>query len=443
VQRQAPDLASLVAALGDAGVQALVLRASDTPAPGPAEGDRGIALLVRGRDAAAAIAVLEPLSWRYSWIRRGLLRLLPMAYYWWDGGTYVELYWGLPAAPLPSIALAPLSAALWRTARAGPHGTMQPDPAALVVHVAVQACRPGAAGDDEWARLGEVRSALGDLTQVDAIARRTRVRRGVRRALAAASNRTGRPGRGPLFDGLLGLAWRVALAVQARARPRRWRRLLAGSPALGDAPIRCRVAGVEVQAGTGVFVPTPDAELFVEEALARLGSVPDPFVVEVGTGCGAIALALAAARPDAEVHAIELAADAVHWARRNARRLRLDRVTISRGSLLDPLRGRPKGRAAIVIANLPFYPADDYAAIGSVPRDTIQGPGADGLGLLRQLARDAIPLLRPGGSLLLQMFAWQWEVLSAELRELGYDPGTPRLSGPFAICPAELIGTGG
>jgi methylase of polypeptide subunit release factors len=141
------------------------------------------------------------------------------------------------------------------------------------------------------------------------------------------------------------------------------------------------------------------------------------------------------------VHAIELAADAVHWARRNARRLRLDRVTISRGSLLDPLRGRFRGRAAIVIANLPFYPADDYAAIGSVPRDTIQGPGADGLGLLRQLARDAIPLLRPRGSLLLQMFAWQWEVLSAELRELGYDPGTPRLSGPFAICPAELTGT--
>jgi methylase of polypeptide subunit release factors len=94
----------------------------------------------------------------------------------------------------------------------------------------------------------------------------------------------------------------------------------------------------------------------------------------------------------------------------------------------------------VIIANLPFYPSPGYASIGAVPRDTIQGAGDDGLDLLRQLARDAIPLLRPGGRLLLQMFERQWMTMSEALVQLGYRPGNPQISGPFATCPADLPG---
>jgi release factor glutamine methyltransferase len=212
-----------------------------------------------------------------------------------------------------------------------------------------------------------------------------------------------------------------------------------GHLALGDATIRVgRPASTCWQ--PGVFVPTPDAGLFVDLALDRLRRVARPIVVEVGTGCGAIALAVAAARPEAEVHGTELFASAVGWARRNARRLRLDAVRFHHGSLLEPLPRGLAGRVDVMVAKLPFYPAGRYAPIGSVPRGTIQGAGESGLDLVRSLAVDAARFLRPGGLLVLQMFAWQWEAFAVELAGLGYRPGPGRPAGPFAICPAELTG---
>jgi methylase of polypeptide subunit release factors len=265
------------------------------------------------------------------------------------------------------------------------------------------------------------------------------VSRAVRRAVAAADAGSERPGPGPVFDGVLDAVWRLALAFQARARPRRLKRLLAGTPSFGDTTIRCRVGSVEVLAGPGVFVPSPDADLFVDLASTGLQSLDAPTIVEVGTGCGAIALALARARIDANVHATELSSSAVRWAGRNARRLGLGRVRFHRGSLLGPLPADLRGRVDLIIANLPYFPARDYASIGSIPRGTIQGGGDDGLDLIRRLARDAIPFLRPGGGLLLQMFAWQWEAFAAELVALGYRPRTPRVSGAFVIGPADLV----
>jgi release factor glutamine methyltransferase len=451
----APELPTIVAALEELGITPLVLRGDAGAQPGvsapdgapigsssAAPVDRTTQLLIARADVEAARGVLEPLSWRYSWVRGGLLRLLPMAYYWWDGGPEVELYWGLPAAPLPSAALARLARSLWRSATRGPDGYLRPDPATLLVHLAVQACRPGRSHEDDWERFLETRALVDGWTSVRAVARSVGVSPAVRRAIAAADAGGQRPGPGPIHDGALDLVSRVALAVQTRARPRRLKRLLAGTPSFGDTTIRCRVGDVEVLAGPGVFVPSPDADLFVEEAGTRLAARESPTIVEVGTGCGAIALALARARPDAEVHATELSASAVSWAKRNARRLGLERVTFSCGSLLEALPGRLGGRVDLIIANLPYFPARDYAAIGSLPRETIQGGGDDGLDLIRSLARDAVRFLRPGGGLLLQMFTWQWEAFAVELAALGYRPGSPRISGAFAIGPAVFLGDG-
>jgi methylase of polypeptide subunit release factors len=448
----APDLATILAAFEELAITPLVLRgeARAQPDVSPPDGaptpataaDRTTQLLVAKADLEAARSVLEPLSWRYSWVRAGLLRLLPMSYYWWDGGPEVELYWGLPAAPLPSAALGALTRSLWRSAGRGPDGSLRPDPATLLVHLAVQSCRPGRAREEDWDKFLETRPLVDDWAGVLAVARAAGVSPAVRRAIAAADAGRQRPGPGPIHDGALDLVSRVGLAVQARARPRRLKRLLAGTPSFGDTAIRCRIGDVEVLAGPGVFVPSPDADLFVEEASGRLAARVAPTIVEVGTGCGAIALALARARPDAEIHATELSRSAVDWAKRNARLLGLERVTFFCGSLLDALPGDLRGRVDLIIANLPYFPARDYAAIGSVPRDTIQGGGDDGLDLIRALARDAVPFLRPGGGLLLQMFTWQWQAFAVELEALGYRTGSPRISGAFVIGPADLVGDG-
>jgi methylase of polypeptide subunit release factors len=386
----------------------------------------------------AARRLVEPMPWRYSWVRTGPMRLIPMANYWWDGGTDLSIYWATPAAPAPSSWLNGLMEALWQRTTRTPEGLLEPDPAALLVHLAVQACRPGPGHLDDWRHFLTCRQWVEDWARVQTIARHAGVAHAVRRALAAAEAGDERPGVGALYDGARDIVWRLATAVQMRVRPRRLSRLLAGMPVLGDTSIRCRVAGTEVLAGPGVFVPTPDADIFVSMTIPHLMGSANPTIVEVGTGCGAIALALANLRSDAVVHATDLFPAAIREARRNGRRLAADRVQFYAGSLLDPVPSSLYGRVDAILANLPFYPARDYASIGSVPRGTIQGVGDDGLSLVRQLARDAIPFLKPGGRLLLQMFTWQWEKLSGELAELGYRPGLPQLTGPFAICPADL-----
>lgn len=428
-----------VLAIRDAGVPVLLLREAGDPAAdgGPRATPGTLQVLVPTASRPVVEGVLEPLSWRYSWVRDGLSRLVPMVSWWWDGGSELEVYWACPAAPLPSRVLSRLTGILWSGAVTGPDGLGRPEPAARTVHLAVQASRPGPGHDDDWRELGRLAPAA-DRDRVLALAREAGVSRGVRRALDAVHRGDPRPRRGGLFDGPTDIAWRLALAVQARVGPR-LRRLLAGTPALGDATLRARVGGVEVLAGPGVFVPTPDADLFVELGAEGLDGAGRPVVVEVGTGCGAIALAIAGAHPHAEVHATEVQGSALRWARHNAARLGMGRrVRFHHGSLLDPLPAQLRGRVDLVAANLPFYPADGYAPIGSLPRGTIEGSGGNGLDLVGRLARDARAWLRPGGRILLQMFAWQWEAFGEELARLGYRPGAARISGPFAIGAAEL-----
>jgi release factor glutamine methyltransferase len=358
--------------------------------------------------------------------------------YWWDGGFEVEVHWGLPAAPLPSAALDKVSQILWAGAVPAGEGLMRPETHALLVHRAVQVCRPSREPQRAWEGFLGLLPEIGDATPAGEIARRAGVSAALRRALAAAAAGGGPPGPGSLYGGLLWPAWWLAGTIQRHA-PKRLKHLLAGEPSLGDTTIRCRFGDVDVLAGPGVFVPTADADIFIEMATERLQGVRNPVVMELGTGCGPIALALGRALPNAEVHAADLSSTAIRWARKSGRLNGLDRVHFYTGPLLEPVPNRLRGRVDLIAANLPFYPARDFASIGSVPRDTIQGEDDDGLGLLRQLARYAPQFLRPGGTMILQMFSSQWPVLSAELTEHGFRPATPRVTGPFAICPAELL----
>jgi methylase of polypeptide subunit release factors len=432
---------SVLAELDADDIRPLVLRqpaADHSSATG--HHDRQLRLAIPRRHVSRAVTAIERLPWRYSWDRHGLMRAISMAYYWWDGGTDLELWWGGAAAPLPSAALARLHRALWRGATLSPAGVLEPEPTPLLVHLAVQALRPGRSHDEDWQHFLHCRSFVADLSDAQEVARDAGVERALATAVAHARRSASRPRTDQIFDGVTGIAWRAARAVQSRTRPTRLRHVLAGVPRLGDTTIRCRTAGVETCAGPGVFVPTPDADLFVEMALKHVRLRPSPVVVEIGTGCGAIALALAHRRPDAEVHATDLSTSAIRWSRRNAARLGAQQVQFYRGSVLDPLPYGLRGRVDVLIANLPFYPANRYAPVGSVPRNTIQGGGDDGLSLVRQLASGARTLVYPSALMLLQMFATQWEPFTPELEALGYVPAPPRSFGSFVIGPAHWHG---
>ena len=131
-----------------------------------------------------------------------------------------------------------------------------------------------------------------------------------------------------------------------------------------------------------VLVPRPETEFVVEAAL----SLPAQWrVVDVGTGSGAIALALKDERPDLSVVATDVSADALDVARGNAERLGLD-VEFLHGDLLDPVTGGVDA----VLSNPPYVAAGDRlpADVGFEPRGALFG-GEDGLDVVRRLVREA------------------------------------------------------
>ncbi|WP_158276843.1 peptide chain release factor N(5)-glutamine methyltransferase [Paraconexibacter algicola] len=132
-----------------------------------------------------------------------------------------------------------------------------------------------------------------------------------------------------------------------------------------------------------VLIPRPETELLVELAVAALPS--GARVLDVGTGSGAIALALKDERPDLEVHAVDASAAALEVARANARRLRLD-VAFAAADLLD---GAPDGPWDAVVSNPPYVPDGDRATmmhdvVQHEPGDALFA-GPDGLDVLRRL----------------------------------------------------------
>jgi release factor glutamine methyltransferase len=165
--------------------------------------------------------------------------------------------------------------------------------------------------------------------------------------------------------------------------------------------------GLRLGVTPDVLVPRPETEGLVEWAEALLAPLARPVVADVGTGSGAIACALAMARPDAEVLAIDASLPALAVATANVRRLGLSgQVRLVAGDLLGPLAS-VAGSVDMIVANLPYLPS---ALIQDLPREVaafeprlaLDG-GADGLGVVRRLVAAAPATLRPGGALLMEI----------------------------------------
>lgn len=188
----------------------------------------------------------------------------------------------------------------------------------------------------------------------------------------------------------------------------------------GLAPFR----SIELAVGPGVFVPRPETEQVAQFAIDALRSAaqPRPIGVDLGTGSGAIALAMATEVPHAQVYGVENSPLAFVWTKQNFRQIGGDNARAVFIGLADALP-ELDGTVAVVISNPPYIP------VGAIPRDpevrlfdpehALYG-GADGLDVVREVSHTARRLLHPGGTLVLEHGELQGQAIAALLRQDGW-----------------------
>jgi len=161
----------------------------------------------------------------------------------------------------------------------------------------------------------------------------------------------------------------------------------------GTAAFRYR----ELAVGPGVFVPRPETEVMVGWILDRIAGVQSPLVVDLCTGSGAIAGAIATERPDSTVHAVELSSEAVAYARRN---LAGTGAILHEGDI-DGCLPELDGTVDAVISNPPYIPLTAWESVTAEVRDHDPAlalwSGDDGLDEIKVVAATAARLLKPGG----------------------------------------------
>jgi len=168
------------------------------------------------------------------------------------------------------------------------------------------------------------------------------------------------------------------------------------------------------------LIPRPDTECLVEQALARLS--PEPCdILDLGTGTGAIALALASERPDCRVTAVDFVADAVALATRNATSLAISNVTIAHSNWFSALAGKTFG---MIVSNPPYIDEQDpHLVEGDVRFEPLSALVAadEGLADLAHIIREGRRFLLPGGWMLLE-HGWKQGTAVRELYiQAGYD----------------------
>jgi release factor glutamine methyltransferase len=166
-----------------------------------------------------------------------------------------------------------------------------------------------------------------------------------------------------------------------------------------------------------VLVPRPETELLVEIALEELRGVSKPDVLDLGTGSGAIALAIASERPDALVTAVDDSEAALTVAARNAERHQIGNVRFLHGSWYEPVSAH---RFHAIVANPPYVADDDplLAALAHEPRPALVA-GPQGLDALAEICAGALPRLAAGGVLIVEHGAGQGADVRAMMTSTG------------------------
>ena len=199
-----------------------------------------------------------------------------------------------------------------------------------------------------------------------------------------------------------------------------------------------------------VLIPRPETETVVETVLARLNELQAPVIADIGTGSGAIAVAVAKTLPDSRLYATEISSRALDVARENAARHGvLERITFVHGDLVEPLLCLGLAHHCdLMVSNPPYVATRELAGLPAEvryePLEALDG-GSDGLDVHRRLINGASTLLRPGGWLALEMAPGQGPSLSRLLQEQGAFGDievTPDLSGRERVIVARCTGPG-
>jgi release factor glutamine methyltransferase len=168
-----------------------------------------------------------------------------------------------------------------------------------------------------------------------------------------------------------------------------------------------------------VLIPRPETELLVETALARIPFDAPWRIADLGTGSGAIALAIARERPGCKVYATDISAAALSIAQENVTSLNLGNIRLLQGSWLSPL----EGKFNCIVSNPPYVSSDDpHMNEGDIRFEPASAltPGSDAMACIRHIAEESLPRLEEGGLLAFEHGYEQGEVSRQLLLQMGY-----------------------
>lgn len=176
---------------------------------------------------------------------------------------------------------------------------------------------------------------------------------------------------------------------------------------------------LELKVTPDVLIPRPETERLVELALEKIPPGSNWRIADLGTGSGAIALAIASERPGCEINATDISQPALKLASENARKYGLDRVQFQHGSWLQPL----SGQFQVIVSNPPYVDQNDsHLQQGDCRFEpaTALSPGIDGMSAIGEIATESLQKLRPGGWLLVEHGHEQAEGVQNIFRKAGY-----------------------
>jgi len=157
----------------------------------------------------------------------------------------------------------------------------------------------------------------------------------------------------------------------------------------------------------GVLIPRPETELIIETVLA-LHPAGNPFIADIGTGCGNISVSLGKELPEASIFATDISVRALRIAWENARRQEINNIKFLRGNLFDPLEKRGlKGKMDLILSNPPYVSEEEWKGLPDEirlyePKKALVG-GASGLDFIQRMIDSAPDFLKQGGHLIFEI----------------------------------------
>jgi release factor glutamine methyltransferase len=215
--------------------------------------------------------------------------------------------------------------------------------------------------------------------------------------------------------------------IQARDLAR-FRRLLArretGEP-LAYVLRKTTFKGLTLEITPGAFIPRESSELMAEHAIRRLRRRPRPVHLDLATGIGPVALAVAHALPKARVFGVDVSSRPLVLARRNAARLKIRNTSFLRGDLFAPLPRSLLGAVDVITIHPPYVPRREVRDLPEEivrfePRESLTDGSASGLRLLNRAADEGTEWLRPGGWLLVEVSPDRSREVSTVMRRSGF-----------------------